>query len=85
MENETNPIEDIISQIENGKFSVAADGINNELYSRAQNVIDQTRIRVAGQMFNDSEEFDDEDDEEDFYDDIDYDEEDEDLDEEDYS
>ena len=53
---ETNPIEDLIDYIQDKNYNQAEKQFTDLLDDRVQNVLDQTRVKIAGQIFNKQEE-----------------------------
>lgn len=53
---ETNPIEDLLDYIQDKNYNQAEKQFTDLLNDRVQNALDQTRVRVAGEIFNQQEE-----------------------------
>jgi len=51
-----NPIEDLINSIQNKEYTDAEQTFNDIIGDRLQNALDQTKVRMANQMYNDAEE-----------------------------
>ena len=51
-----NPIEELLASIESGQYNNAEHSFNDIIGDRLQDKLDQAKIRVADQMFNNSEE-----------------------------
>lgn len=51
-----NPIEDLINHIQNKEYTDAEQAFNDVIGSRLQDTLDQAKVRIAGQVFNASEE-----------------------------
>lgn len=65
IENETNPIETMIDFVQNAEFNKANSIFDELITSKINDALDQEKIAVADEIFNDRyEESDDEDDEE---------------------
>ena len=53
---ETNPIEDLLDYIQDKNYNQAEKQFTDLLDDRVQNVLNQTKVKVAGQIFNAQEE-----------------------------
>jgi len=53
---ETNPIEDLLDYIQDKNYNQAEKQFTDLLNDRVQNALDQTRIKVAGEIFNQQQE-----------------------------
>lgn len=51
-----NPIADLLQSIESGEYNDAEQAFNDIIGDRLQDKLDQTKIRVADQVFNNAEE-----------------------------
>lgn len=56
-----NPIEDLLASIESQSYTDAEERFNDIIGDRLQDTLDQAKVRIAGQVFNASQELDDED------------------------
>lgn len=69
LETETNPISDMISDIENKNYTSASEIFNDLLNDRLTDAIDAKKAAVASEIFNDAEETEQEEDLEEFLED----------------
>ena len=53
---ETNPIEDLLDYIQDKNYNQAEKQFTDLLNDRVQNALDQTRVKVAGEIFNQQQE-----------------------------
>jgi len=53
---ETNPIEDLLDYIQDKNYNQAEKQFTDLLDDRVQNVLNQTKVKIAGQIFNAQEE-----------------------------
>ena len=61
-------IEDLINNVMNQDFAKAGPTFNEIMQQKLTDAIDQEKIRVAGVVFNDEEDFEEEEDDEEFED-----------------
>lgn len=57
-----NPIADLLSAIESGEYNDAEHAFNDIIGDRLQDTLDQTKVRIADQIFNAENELEDDDD-----------------------
>jgi len=53
---ETNPIEDLLDYIQDKNYNQAEKQFTDLLDDRVQNVLNQTKVKIAGEIFNQQEE-----------------------------
>jgi hypothetical protein len=66
-----NPIEDLLRSIESQSYTDAEEKFNDIIGDRLQDTLDQAKVRIAGKVFNASQELEDEDFVDDYLDDED--------------
>jgi hypothetical protein len=68
-----NPIADLLSSIESGEYTDAEQAFNDIIGDRLQDTLDQTKVRIADQIFNAQHDIEDDPDDDDLNLDLDLD------------